>query len=796
MSTLTFDKAERIAEEIRVKGLVQGVGFRPTVLRLAKKCGLTGTVLNDGEGVLIQVSGARRNVEEFLEFIKNETPPLARIDSIERTLTSEKPPVEGFRIVESRIGKTQTNVVADTASCRACLEETFNILSRRYRYPFTNCTHCGPRFSIVRSIPYDRCNTSMANFKMCGDCKAEYTDPLDRRFHAQPIACNSCGPKVWLEGSDGRRISLDSIHQLDEIDAACALLEKGEILAIKGMGGFHLACDATNEDVLERLRERKGRYQKPFALMASNLQMITRFCRVDDLERSLLESPSAPIVLLNHEGDERLPESVAPGLKEYGFMLPYMPLHHLILKKMKRPIVLTSGNFSEEPQCIDNREAHRRLKGIADYFLFHDRDIINRLDDSVLRVIDKTPRLIRRARGTAPEALSLPSGFESALPVLALGGELKNTFCLIQDGQAILSQYIGDLKSADTFKDYQRNIDLYSNLFQHRPTRLVVDRHPEYLSTRWGRDWAQKKQLVTVQHHHAHVAACLAENKVPLNTRAILGVALDGLGYGDDDALWGGEILLADYREFKRLGSFKPVALLGGSQAMKEPWRNTLAQIFSAMGWENYLKSFSDLELTRFLKTKPISTMKILNEKNLNSPKASSVGRLFDAVAAAVGICRERVGYEGQAAMQLEAVVDEATLLGRQESGYSFTIVKDGKTVLHMIDPHPMWLGLFHDLRNNTPAGVISARFHIGLAHAISAMVKKLTNKDGKCFTNTVALSGGVFQNRILLERVIKILQQENYQVLTHSRVPANDGGISLGQAMIAAARGLDKEQS
>ena len=458
---------------------------------------------------------------------------------------------------------------------------------------------------------------------------------------------------------------------------------------------------------------------------------------------------------------------------------------------------MTSGNVSEEPQCIDNGEARKRLRGIADYFLLHDRDIVNRVDDTVLRVMNQKVRVIRRGRGIAPKFLKLPEGFETANSILATGGELKNTFCLIQNGQAILSQHIGDLENSSTYEDYIQNIELYTDLFQHRTVALAIDKHPEYLSTKWGKDRSEKEQLslVAVQHHHAHIASCMAENQLPLNTKPILGVALDGLGFGEDNCLWGGEFLLADYFGIKRMGCFNSVPLLGGSLAMKEPWRNTLAHIFSCIGWEKYLASFPGLELTKFLRTKPISTIQNMYEKNLNSPLASSVGRLFDAVAAAIGICREKSFYEGQAAIELEAMADKTILLDPEDYGYQFSIEKDAEQGFMIIDPQLMWNNLFQDLSENTPGSVISSRFHKGLANIIGLMVKKLKRINDKNSSNSVALSGGVFQNRILLELVTQKLRKMNCRVLTHGVVPANDGGVSLGQVVIAAAQCLRKGQ-
>jgi len=779
---------------IRVRGLVQGVGFRPTVWRIARELALSGRVCNDGEGVLIEVWGASERLDTLVERLRAECPPLARIDAIEREPLCGGPRRSGFVIDASTATAARTGVVPDAGACPACIEETLSPFSRRYRYPFTNCTHCGPRLSIVRAIPYDRPNTSMAVFPMCPDCQAEYEDPADRRFHAQPNACHACGPRAWLERADGRPFSADALTQLDDVDAVCTLLQRGEIVAIKGVGGFHLACDATHAQAVERLRARKRRFGKPFALMARDLDIVRRYCEVDAEAERLLCSPQAPIVILPARSNTDLAPAVAPGQRTLGFMLPYTPLHHLLLKRIDRPVVMTSGNLSEEPQCIDNADARKRLGGIADWLLLHDREIVNRVDDSVVRVMDGAPRLLRRARGYAPAPLPLPPGLEDAPPLLAYGGELKNTFCLVKDGQAILSQHMGDLEDAATWQDYRRNLALYAELFQHMPQALVIDRHPEYLSAKLGRARAVAEDLalIEVQHHHAHVAACLADNGWPLDAGPVLGVALDGLGFGDDGTLWGGEFLRADYFGYERLGTFKPVAMPGGAQAVREPWRNTWAHLVVGLGWARYKVNYAELELTRFLEAKPLNTLSAMLRTATNCPTASSCGRLFDAVAAAIGVCRERAGYEGQAAVELEALVDRNTL-ERESDGlaYPFTVPRLGDTGLSYVEPLPMWQALLGDLVLDTPPGVMAARFHKGLARVIVHMVYRLTHAEDRCILDTVALTGGVFQNATLLEQVAGRLRRLGYRVLTHRHVPANDGGLALGQAVVGAARQL-----
>jgi len=774
-------------EEIRVRGTVQGVGFRPTVYRLAKACGLLGDVCNDGEGVLIRVSGSEEALTEFVARLQTECPPLAKINQLTRIPYEGEFKFNNFVISSSVNNAIKTEIVPDAATCPQCQKEIFDPFSRFYRYPFTNCTHCGPRLSIIRAIPYDRSNTSMSAFAICPECAKEYHDVENRRFHAQPVACHVCGPTAWLERADGKSVTASMFSMLDDVDAVCTLLQKGEIVAIKGLSGIHLACDATQETAVQKLRQRKRRYHKPFALMARDIEVIEQYCSVNAKEKELLASSAAPIVLLQATGKKVVAPSIASGHNTLGFMLPYTPLHHLILRRMNRPIVLTSGNLADEPQCIDNDEAKDKLGAIADYFLFHNREIINRVDDSVVRVIDDETQITRRARGYAPAPISLPPGFQDVPQILAMGSELKNTFCLLREGEAIISQHLGDLENAAAFNAYQETLNLYLDLFKHKPEVIVIDKHPEYLSSKLGKKLADTNQIPIhqIQHHHAHIAACMAENRIPLNSPPVLGIALDGLGYGDDGTLWGGEFLLADYRQFQRLATFKPVAMIGGEQAIYQPWRNTYAQLISAQLWDDCQEQYADLEIVKFLKSKPLKLLNQLIEKKINSPPASSVGRLFDAVAAAIGIYRDECSYEGQAAIAMEAIVDVNSLNNDEETliypfNFSFS------DSIYCIDPRPMWQALLNDLQQQIPQQVIAAKFHKGLANAIVEMVKHLYQEN---LINQVALTGGVFQNCILLQQVTKRLETLGIKVLTHSLVPANDGGLSLGQAVIAAAQ-------
>lgn len=818
-----FDSAAKqteenqVAEHITVRGLVQGVGFRPTVWRLAHVHNICGTIINSGDGVEIWAQGTAQDLRNFVLAISEEPPPLSQIFEIERKPSSVEAALSDFQIGESQSTAIHTGVLPDAASCEACMAETLDPFARRFRYPFTNCTHCGPRLSISENIPYDRANTTMSGFEMCGECRAEYEDPSDRRFHAQPIACYKCGPKAWLERADGKPFTAEAFTMLDEVDAACTLIQRGFIVAIKGLGGFQLACDATNETAVARLRELKHRERKPFALMVRDIDVAREHCDVDPADEALLRHYAAPIVVVPRRSEpssksDRMktlngtafqPEtsdvggevaaSVATGVNTLGIMLPNTPLHLLLLRRMPRPIVLTSGNLSDEPQCIDNDEARLRLGKIADYFLMNDRPIAQRMDDSVVKMMAGEPRILRRARGYAPAPIKLPKGFENSPPVLAYGGELKNTFCLLSDGRAIVSQHIGDLEDAATQADYRHNLGLYETLYQHRPTTLVCDLHPEYLSSKLARERSEENliPLIETQHHHAHITACLAENEAPIDAKPVIGVALDGIGFGDDGTFWGGEFLLADYRSYKRLATFKPVAMIGGGQAIKEPWRNTHAHLMAEMGWPRFVLNYSELELFAFLDKKPREILDGMIAKELNSPLASSCGRLFDAVAAAVGIAREHAAYEGQGAVELEAIVDEKTLLDEDEAlAYPFAIPRLKESNLPYVEPYAMWQALLGDLILKTPVPIMAARFHKGLAKIIVQMVEKLQKYEtGENETRTVALSGGVWQNKVLLEEVVRRLQEKEFTVLTHRNIPTNDGGLSLGQATIAAAR-------
>lgn len=790
------------ALSIRVSGLVQGVGFRPNVWRLAQECQISGTVLNDSAGVLIQAWGTATALQHFLAQLQRDVPPLARIDSLQTTPLNEACLDEGFRIIASESGDVHTGIVPDAALCAACCEDVFEPSNRRYRYPFTNCTHCGPRLSIVQAIPYDRANTSMSGFALCAACLQEYQNPADRRFHAQPNACASCGPTVWLEDMQGQLVSLRQ-QERDCIDSASRLLREGKILALMGLGGVHLVCDATQETSVQQLRQRKRRYQKPLALMARDTRVIQRYCQLNDLECDLLQSSEAPIVLLERQSTADLAASVAPQQQNLGVMLPYTPLHALLLADWDTPLVMTSANLSEEPQCIHIEDTRQRMQGIADYLLLHDRPIMNRVDDSVARVLAGQPRVLRRARGYAPAPLPLPAGFENANHVLAMGGELKNTFALVRDGQVVLSQHLGDLEELRTWREYEHTLRLYQHLFAFELARsspttnlegasvakntgllaIVVDKHPAYRSTQLGQQWAAEHHLPLheVQHHHAHIAACMAENAWGLDAGKVLGVVLDGLGYGDDATFWGGEFLLVDYCQYERLGHFKPVAMPGGTKAILEPWRNLWAQL-DALGWESFAQQFADVEAIKFLQQQPLATLQVMVERGLNSPLSSSCGRLCDAVAAALGCCREAISYEGQAAIELEALVDPTQL----SNVTPYPLGMNTTTAVWQLDTAPMWQALFTDLQLGVAREQIAARFHAGLIDIFALQTQRLCQQHTEIAA--IALSGGVFQNAILFTGLLQRLQCLDVPVLTHAQVPCNDGGLALGQAAIGAA--------
>ncbi|MCB1483456.1 MAG: carbamoyltransferase HypF [Hyphomicrobiaceae bacterium] len=767
--------------EFRVRGLVQGVGFRPTVWRLATARHLSGEVLNDGDGVLIRAWGDACALYDFETALKTQAPPLARIASVERRPLPARKLTHGFTIAESMGGRITTGVVADAATCPECLKEILDPSNRRYHYAFTNCTHCGPRLSIVKSVPYDRQATSMSSFAMCADCRREYTDPEDRRFHAEPNACPVCGPKVWLETNKGVR--LEPPLGSDPIGHAAALIDQGAIIAIKGIGGFHLACDARDTNTVATLRLRKHRYDKPFALMARDVQDIRCYVEMSVEEEGLLRLRSAPIVLLRRrKGARQLAAQVAPTQPGLGFMLPYTPLHHLLMRELDHPIVLTSGNISDVPQYISNDEARLRLSAIADAFLMHDREIVNRLDDSVMMVANSAPMIIRRARGYAPEPLELRHTLGDAPPILAMGAELKSTFCLAGDGRAIVSQHLGDLECVETHSEYRATLDLYRDIFAFKPQIVAIDKHPDYFSSKWGRALAEEcgAQVIEVQHHHAHIAATLAEYAEEHGDQAVLGIVLDGLGMGERGELWGGEIMLSRLTGYQRLAAFDAVELIGGDRAAREPWRNAFAHLHRAFGWKAFETGYDANSFATFMRARQTPVLLGMIDAGVNVPPASSAGRLFDAIAAVLGHYPERVSYEGQAAIALEA----AAQLRQSDdaAGYPYSI-REGQPL--RILWRAFWEALLRDMQMGVDPGIIAIRAHRGIARAVVDVASRLRREHD---VHTIVLSGGVFQNRLLLETVSAGLKADGAKVLIPRATPVNDGGISLGQAAIAAA--------
>ncbi|MDQ5818792.1 MAG: carbamoyltransferase HypF [Actinomycetota bacterium] len=761
----------RERREISVRGIVQGVGFRPFIYALAQRHGLIGLVRNDAEGVHIEAEGPPEELELFLQDIREKAPPLAVVEAVSwRPLAVLKE--RDFRIEESREGIQRRALISpDVATCSECVAELFDPADRRYRYPFTNCTNCGPRFTITRSVPYDRAMTTMAHFEMCPECLNEYDDPSDRRFHAQPNACPVCGPQVKLLDRFG--------HELhgrpdDPILRAARMLRGRAVVAIKGLGGYHLACDPFDERAVRTLRGRKVRQDKPFALMARDLEQVHELCRVGPEEEKLLTSPARPIVLLERLTRSGVAEEVAPRQNTLGVMLAYTPLHHLLLQDAGIPLVMTSGNNSDEPIAYRDEEAFEQLGEIADYFLIHDRPIHMRCDDSVVRVVRGQTYQIRRSRGYAPAPLRVAEGFGQH--TLACGGELKNTFCVAKEGHAFLSHHIGDLENYETLRSFQEGVEHYCRLFDVQPELVAHDLHPEYLSTKYARELEETGlPAVGVQHHHAHIASCLADNERP-SAESVIGVALDGTGYGTDGAVWGGEFLEGSIETgFVRRAHLEYAPMPGGTAAIREPWRMAIAQLVSLYGEEEVLKL--PLGAVRRSGERNVRLIARLVEHGLNTPPTSSAGRLFDAVAALVGVPgSRRTTYEGQAAVELELAAD-----GPAGRGYPFRLLPDeGGWVVETLG---IVAGVVEDLLAGRGAGEISSRFHRTVAEMVAAGCGEIRERGG---AGAVALSGGTFQNLLLMEQVVELLRGKGFTVYRHRRVPTNDGGLSLGQAMLA----------
>jgi len=753
-----------VRRQIEVSGIVQGVGFRPYIYRLATTRKLTGTIRNTSAGVTIEVQGPQEAVQDFVTCLPAQAPPLSRITGLVVHDVACNGDAD-FRIVHTSAGQeVRTLISPDVAICNDCLRELFDPADRRYRYPFINCTNCGPRFTIVRNIPYDRPSTSMAVFPMCSECQAEYEDPLNRRFHAQPNACWKCGPQVELWDKSGRAVPCR-----DPIAEAASALHAGSIVAVKGLGGFHLAADATNRAAVSLLRYRKRRVEKPFAIMVPDAAAAENICELESAARKVLESIQRPIVLLPKRSPSSIPDEVAPFNRYLGVFLPYTPLHYLLLREGDfKALVMTSGNLSEEPIAIDNHEAVARLSGLADYFLIHNRDILLRCDDSVVRVSGINTHQMRRSRGFVPVPVFLK---ENQPSVLAVGGELKNTICVTKSNHAFLSQHIGDLENAESYHFFREAIDHLERILEIQPEIIAYDLHPDYFSTTWALQQSGAK-LVGVQHHHAHIASCMAENHIE---GEVIGFALDGTGYGTDGHIWGGEVLIADDRRFERAAHLEYIPLPGGGAAIREPWRMAVSYLAHHFG-RDFLHQ--EIPFVRQLDTAKTNLILRMVEQKINSPLTSSCGRLFDAVAALVGI-RQAVNYEAQAAIELEMAISPSD----RRDGYSFEILPDGNGWI--IRTRPLFAALISDLTNKTPVGDISRRFHNGLVQVFARIAELIRRKTG---LNRVCLSGGTFNNVYLAQQVESELSQAGFQVFTHHEVPAGDGGLSLGQAVIAAA--------
>lgn len=760
---------------VAIRGAVQGVGFRPFVYHLATEMNLLGWVLNSNEGVFIEAEGEKELLEKFLLRLEAEKPPRSFIQSIEFSYL-DPVSLHGFEILQSSAeGAPSALVLPDIATCPDCLADILDPSNRRYRYPFTNCTNCGPRFTIIESLPYDRGNTSMKLFEMCPDCRREYEDPRDRRFHAQPNACPVCGPRLELWDTTGETMA----HGDEALLGAVSAVRAGKIVAVKGLGGFHLVVDARSQEAVERLRARKRREEKPLALMYPTLSAVRDHCEVSCFEERLLLSPESPIVLLRRASGpaaavDPITPSVAPGNPYLGVMLPYSPLHHLLMRELAFPVVATSGNISDEPICTDEREAFQRLGGVADMFLVHNRPIVRHVDDSIVRVMMDRELVLRRARGYAPLPLNLK---KPAPPMLAVGAHLKNTVALAVRNNVFISQHIGDLETPEAFEAFRKVIASFHTIYGIQPETVVADMHPDYLSTKFAR--AYGKPLLEVQHHYAHIAACMAENELDA---PVLGVSWDGTGYGLDGSVWGGEFLVVDDNSFRRVATLRSFRLPGGASAIKEPRRTAIGVLYEILG--DALFAQNDLIPLRSFNPAELGVLRQALTKSINSPLTSSAGRLFDAVAALTGV-RQGNSFEGQAAMELEFAITE----GAEGDVYPFTLDlrrgESGATDLIIADWGPMVLALLADLRHGVPVGTVSTRFHRTLAEIIVAVAQRVA-------LERVALSGGCFQNRFLTERAVQRLEAAGFRPYWHQRIPPNDGGIAVGQ-IVAALRSKGK---
>ena len=753
------------AKRLEINGIVQGVGFRPFIYQLAILHGLKGEVANTATGVSLTIEGPEKDLRRFIDDLPARKPPLAHIVEVAETPEAVKG-FTAFSIVKSRSSASRATLISpDVMVCDDCLKEMRDPLDRRFGYAFINCTNCGPRYTIIDDVPYDRPKTSMRHFTMCGQCQAEYDDPGNRRFHAQPNACPVCGPRVTLCDVSGK-----TVDTADPITEAANRLRQGRIVAVKGLGGFHLAVDATHAGAVARLRQRKHREEKPLALMCSSLDRIRSIARVGIAEEGLLTSIQRPIVLLERRGNTPIAESVSPRNRYFGIMLPYTPLHHLLLDAGFVALVMTSANLSEEPIAIDNAEAFNRLGQIADDFLVHDREIYLRSDDSIVRYSAGHMRSIRRSRGFVPVPVFLK---ESLPPVLACGAELKNTICLTRGNQAFVSQHIGDLENRASDEFFRLTVDHLKRILDIDPKIVACDLHPDYLSTRYAKEGCGGIPCIEIQHHHAHIAACMAENKAD---GPVIGLSFDGTGLGTDGTIWGGEVLVAHYHTFTRAAHLAPVPMPGSAAAIKEPWRMALSHLRAAFGEDPEPHA---LPLFRSVDKQQINVILTMMEKQINSPLTSSLGRLFDAVAAIIGL-RGKVAFEGQAAMELEMIADDT-----EPGHYDFSWeAHAGDPIL--IPNAPIIRGVVRDVNAGLSPAAISARFHRTLIILFDQLCCHLRTATG---IDRVALSGGVFQNHRLLTGLTAALEKSGFDLLTHRLVPANDGGLSLGQAVVAAAK-------
>jgi hydrogenase maturation protein HypF len=743
-----------------IQGIVQGVGLRPFVFQQAKARNLTGYVTNSSQGVELEVEGETGVIEDFLQTLRNDPPPLARITDFHvKALPLTHDPE--FIISPSIVREKRSALISpDTAPCADCLKELRDPSDRRFQYPFINCTNCGPRYTIITDIPYDRPKTTMAVFTMCAECSQEYHSPLNRRFHAQPNACQQCGPRTFLHDAQGHFLDFP-----EPIRETARLLKEGWVVAIKGLGGFHLAADGTQEEAVRRLRTRKHREEKPLALMSRDLEGIAAYAWVGEEEKELLLSKERPIVLLSKKFPNPIAPSVAPGNQYFGVMLPYTPLHHLLLDQGFPALVMTSGNLSEEPICLENDEAFSRLAGIADYFLVHNREIYLRSDDSIVQRVSGRTRQMRRSRGFVPIPIFLK---EPVSPILACGAELKSTVCLTKDNRAFLSQHIGDLENLETLNFFKLTIHHLKRILQIEPEIIAYDLHPDYLSTQYALEQSGVR-LIGIQHHFAHMVGCLAEHGLD---EQVIGLSLDGTGYGLDGRIWGGEILIGDLASFERRGHFAYLPMPGGAKAIKEPWRMAVSYLYQAYGEQLWEQSGPFLEQQDQPK---VDTLLKMIRQGINCPLTSSCGRLFDGVAALIGL-RGSVAFEGQAAMELEMIQDS-----QATSPYPWAITKENG--IYLIQPPAIIRGVVDDIKKGSPRGLISRRFHLTMIEVLTQACMALRDETA---LEKVVLGGGVFQNRVLLAGLEERLLKEGFQVYSKALVPSNDGGIALGQAVAA----------